>query len=195
MATAFSVQERETITRLLTDAARRCAATIGMKKTTLEQLTREAGISKSAFYRFYDSKEHLFLDILEEWHADIYGSAESVLDGRMDLPLKARVAQAILTACRVMGQGETMALFAKDLPAILRRLPPDVLREHYHSDSQHITRLIDRSGARLKVSRDIAEAMLRMIVMSYFQREDIGEHYQEALEALVYSVCEQIIED
>ena len=87
METAFNMQERENITRLLTDAARRCAATIGMKKTTLEQLTREAGISKSAFYRFYDSKEHLFLDILEEWHADIYGSAESVLDGRMDLPL------------------------------------------------------------------------------------------------------------
>ena len=194
MATAFSAQERETITGLLKEAARRCAATIGMKKTTLEQLTHEAGISKSAFYRFYESKEHLFLDILEEWHAEIYGSAEDVLKIRTDLPIKERICIAILTACRVMGQGHTLVLFAEDLPAMLRRLPPECLERQYHSDNQHIERLIALSGAKLNVSRETACAILRILFMSLFQRADVGDHYQEALETLVHSTCEQIIE-
>ena len=87
MAAAFNEQEREAIVRRLRDAARRCAATIGVRKTTLEQLAREAGISKSAFYRFYDSKERLFLDILEEWHTAIYGSAAAVLEAWPQAPM------------------------------------------------------------------------------------------------------------
>lgn len=193
MAAAFNEQEREAIVRRLRDAARRCAATIGMRKTTLEQLAREAGISKSAFYRFYDSKERLFLDILEEWHTAIYGSAAAVLEVRAALPLRTRVAQAILEAARVMSEGDTMALFAQDLPAMLRRLPPEVVQAHYDSDDQHIERLIDRAGVRLRVSRETACAIIRILFMSLFQRAEVGAHYQQALEALVYSACEQII--
>ncbi len=194
MATAFNAQERETITGLIKDAARRCAGTIGMKRTTLEQLTHEAGISKSAFYRFYESKEHLFLDIFEEWHTEVYGSAEDVIRNRTDLPIKARISMAVLTACRVMGEGQTMALFAEDLPAMLRRLPPECIAQHYHSDDQHIERLIALSGARLKVPKETASAILRILFMSLFQRADIGDNYEEALEVLVQCTCEQIIE-
>ena len=86
-----------------------------------------------------------------------------------------------------------MALFAQDLPAMLRRLPPEVVQAHYDSDDQHIERLIDRAGVRLRVSRETACAIIRILFMSLFQRAEVGAHYQQALEALVYSACEQII--
>lgn len=65
MATAFSPQERERIRDSLLDAALKSAATQGMRHATVDGLAREAGISKGAFYRFYPSKEHLFLSMLE----------------------------------------------------------------------------------------------------------------------------------
>ena len=56
MATAFSPQERERIRDSLLDAALKSAASLGMRHATVDELAREAGISKGAFYRFYPSK-------------------------------------------------------------------------------------------------------------------------------------------
>lgn len=41
---------------------------VGMRQTTVDQLVEAAGISKGAFYKFYSSKEMLFLDLLEDLH-------------------------------------------------------------------------------------------------------------------------------
>ena len=101
MATAFSPQERERIRDSLLDAALKSAATQGMRHATVDGLAREAGISKGAFYRFYPSKEHLFLSMLERTHEEMYGSAEKVLDERTDLPLRERTMRAILEVFRV----------------------------------------------------------------------------------------------
>ena len=73
MATAFSPQERERIRESLLDAALKSAASQGMRHATVDELAREAGISKGAFYRFYQSKEHLFLSMLERTHEEMYG--------------------------------------------------------------------------------------------------------------------------
>ena len=75
MATAFTEQEKQQILRRLRQEARRCASHIGMKKTTVDQLAESAGISKGAFYKFYPTKEALFLEVLEEWHSELYEKA------------------------------------------------------------------------------------------------------------------------
>ena len=68
MSIAFSDKEKEQIQKLLRESAWEFARTIGMKKTTVEQLTKAADISKGAFYLFYPSKEMLFFVVLEELH-------------------------------------------------------------------------------------------------------------------------------
>ena len=57
---AFSDFETEQIRKALLEETRRCAVTLGMRKTSVEQLTQAVGISKGSFYRFYESKERLF---------------------------------------------------------------------------------------------------------------------------------------
>ena len=68
MATAFGETERAQIRTSLQRAAWRHACSEGMKNTSVDQLSAEAGISKGAFYHFYGSKELLFLEVLSNWH-------------------------------------------------------------------------------------------------------------------------------
>ena len=42
---------------------RHCAVTLGMKKTSVDQLTKAVGIAKGSFYKFYESKEMLFFAV------------------------------------------------------------------------------------------------------------------------------------
>ena len=63
MAQPFTSEQRSTIREHLLESARRHAIDDGPEKTSLEALTSEAGISKSSFYKFFDSKEALFLEV------------------------------------------------------------------------------------------------------------------------------------
>lgn len=74
MAKAFTEQEADIILQNLKTSARRYAASRGVRKTTVDELAREAGISKGAFYKFYPSKEMLFFEILEDMHTEIYAA-------------------------------------------------------------------------------------------------------------------------
>jgi AcrR family transcriptional regulator len=65
MPKAFTENERNLINRRLMDEGMRMFSTFGLKKTSVEELANAAGISKAAFYLFFDSKEALFMDVVE----------------------------------------------------------------------------------------------------------------------------------
>ncbi len=65
MGTAFTDNEKNIIKTKLKACASSCMSKYGIKKTTVDELVKEVGISKGAFYKFYDSKELLFLRYLK----------------------------------------------------------------------------------------------------------------------------------
>jgi len=193
MASAFTKQEQTIIKKALKDAAAEFAATIGMKKTTIDQLADEAGISKGAFYRFYDSKESLFFEVLEDEHTELYNAALQVLTTQTDLPAPKRAAKAILKIFTIMEKRSLMDFFSNDMPSILRKVPPEILQEHYHSDDVHIKDIITQSGLKLTVSSEVASAAIRGLMLTLLYRKDIGEHYHSVLTILVEGACEKMV--
>jgi len=71
MPKAFSDAERDHIRSRLHEAGAQLFAKQGLRKTTIDEIVRAAGISKGAFYRFYDTKEALCLDVLETIEAGL----------------------------------------------------------------------------------------------------------------------------
>ena len=61
---SFSGQERTLIDQRLRAAAAECLERYGVRKTTVDELVRRAGIPKGTFYLFYPSKEALFFSLL-----------------------------------------------------------------------------------------------------------------------------------
>src|SRR5687768_17315542 len=70
MPKGFSQKEKELIRSKLLQKGREYFEKYGLRKTNVEDLTRAAGISKGAFYLFFDSKEELFLEILEAFESE-----------------------------------------------------------------------------------------------------------------------------
>ena len=67
MPRRFNEDEEARIRATLHAAGRTIIGSRGVRKTTVEELTRAAGIAKGSFYRFYASKEELALTLLAEW--------------------------------------------------------------------------------------------------------------------------------
>ena len=80
MPTPFSAEERARITERLLETGRRLFTTQGLRKTSLDDLVAPAGIAKSSFYAFFDSKEALYLELMLRQAPELHRQLAAVLD-------------------------------------------------------------------------------------------------------------------
>jgi len=64
MPRAFKEEEKEKIRVKLLESGRSCFLRYGLKKTTIEDVVQPAGIAKSSFYLFFESKESLYVEVI-----------------------------------------------------------------------------------------------------------------------------------
>lgn len=192
MAKAFSQHETDMILKDLRASARKCAVSQGMRKATVEELAKAADISKGAFYKFYSSKEMLFLELLEDLHSEIYEACADVLMRNQGKPAYLRTAEAVLEACKLMGQSGMMDFLEQDVPFLLRRIPAEVLEEHYHGDEIHIKEVLQNAGLQPEGGMELAAATVRGLFLTVSHRDNIGPLYPQVLETLVYGACQRL---
>ena len=111
---AFTDYETEQLHKALLKETRRCAVTLGMKKTSVDQLTKAVGIAKGSFYKFYESKEMAFFAVLESIHSELYGVADQALHRNGGLPTSERAAEAVLAVCRRLSDTGDMVFIERD---------------------------------------------------------------------------------
>ena len=178
---AFSAEENAAIRETLLREARRCAVTLGLRKTSVEQLTEAAGISKG-----------LFFEVLEDIHSEVYQLAEQVLEEGKDLPPDERIANVLLTACSRLSEIGAMKFIEEDSAYLLRRIPAQVKAEHYHSDEVHIRDLLEESGLTPRGGIALAAATIRGLILTVSHQEQIGALYPQVLETLTRGACEEL---
>ena len=187
---AFSAEENAAIRETLLREARRCAVTLGLRKTSVEQLTEAAGISKGLFYKYFASKELLFFEVLEDIHSEVYQVAEQALEEGKDLPPDERIANVLLTACSRLSEIGAMKFIEEDSAYLLRRIPAQVKAEHYHSDEVHIRDLLEESGLTPRGGIALAAATIRGLILTVSHQEQIGALYPQVLDPLALGVCD-----
>ena len=85
----ISDQDRAVRRQRIVDAAWRRLATNGYHETTIDDVCDEAGVSKGAFYGYFDTKQALFLALLEEETEALNGVAGELAE--QELPGAERV--------------------------------------------------------------------------------------------------------
>ena len=191
---AFTDYETEQLRKALLKEARRCAATLGMKKTSVDQLTRSVGIAKGSFYKFYASKEMLFFAVLESIHSELYDVAEHALSEGKDLAPSQCAAKAILAVCKRLSDTGDMIFIENDARLVLQRLPEAVKNEHYHDDETHIQELLQNSGLHPNGGIALAATAVRGLILTVSHEEQIGELYPQVLNTLVCGACKELFE-
>ena len=193
---AFSAEENAAIRETLLREARRCAVTLGLRKTSVEQLTEAAGISKGLFYKYFASKELLFFEVLEDIHSEVYQVAEQALEEGKDLPPDERIANVLLTACSRLSEIGAMKFIEEDSAYLLRRIPAQVKAEHYHSDEVHIRDLLEESGLTPRGGIALAAVCAFKygipMILTVSHQEQIGALYPQVLETLTRGACEEL---
>ena len=75
----FGEQEKIRIKQCLLEEGERLFAAYGLKRVTIDDIVKAVNIAKASFYKFYEGKEYLFLDITQRAQKEIFEALNGVL--------------------------------------------------------------------------------------------------------------------
>jgi AcrR family transcriptional regulator len=192
MPRAFSERERDLIRQRLRAAGRQAFTDFGLRRTAVDDLVRAAGISKGAFYLFYESKEELLIELLEQIETELQTrllaralspelSVEQSLRELLQEAVSARRTQPLLR--RLSGD---------ELELLVRRVSPERAEALRRADIAATSRWLYHWRARavsFPIDAEVLTGLLRALLFASLREDEIGPAvYPRVLAALTDGV-------
>ncbi|QLG27643.1 TetR/AcrR family transcriptional regulator [Halorarum halophilum] len=190
----FTDEKRAKVRESLRESGRELFARHGVRKTTISELTESAGIGTGTFYRFYDSKEDLYVDIVEKQTEALIPRLLRESVQKYDDPEQAIAALLDATFDEFESNPLLRQVIAEDEVSHLRDSVPDeeLTKKRAHSMEfvlPHIENWYDEGKVIGPDPETIAET-IRAVSRIVLQREQIGEErYPEVRDTLVAAVA------
>jgi len=177
MPRAFSEREKGLIGKRLLEQGYRLFSAYGLKKTNIEEIAKAAGISKGAFYSFYESKEALLMNVIEQAEIRVRQEIWAVIDLPGPSP-RARLF-AILKKAFTLFEAIPILQFCtgNDYDLLFSRIPAEKLQEHLASDQRFIDELIIRcqnAGIPIQIQSEQITALLYPLVLAFLHKDDLS---------------------
>ena len=174
MPRAFSADENDHIRSRLRAAGAEAFARRGLRGTTVEELARAAGISKGAFYRFYDSKDALLLALVDEYETAAHAEIETAVRAHphrgisylVDSAVHALESHPLLTV--LMSEEGLRALHTATVEQRAVLLERDVRLVH------RVVSVMRESGVAIDLPERVLVGLLRSLVFVGHHRDEIG---------------------
>jgi AcrR family transcriptional regulator len=164
----------------------------------VEELTDAVGISKGAFYLFYESKEELLMEILEGMEADF---RSQIFDFSIDPKQNARelLARLLKKTLLTWEQYPLVKNFSlSDYEYLSRKLPPERVRAHARQDNEFVNdfiKRIKREGITVKASPRVVSNLMKSLFFVGLHRNDLGNsEYVETMGVLADLIAGYIVE-
>jgi AcrR family transcriptional regulator len=172
---AWSKQEKEKVKAVLKKVGKRLFEKFGLKKTTVDDIVQAAKISKGAFYHFYQSKEELYFEIVEELEKE----NKTKIFSRLSQPGKSiresfrsflNELFAMMTENPIYSQ-----LSNTDYEYLLRKLPEETVNAHVKRDfaqfASHFAVWMEEGYMR-KVSLEALSGLMLTLFYFIMHREE-----------------------
>lgn len=200
MPRGFTEKEKKSIKKALAEKGKAAFETYGFGKTTIADLAKAANIAKGSFYQFYQSKEELFVDIMEEIEDRIQGEmlqeiAESPEPA--DLLLK-RLMKRELLAVREEPILR-MALSTEVLERVWRKLPEERIEANIGKDVRFLTHLMEKRPEALVLrSHDpaVMAGLFRSLFFLVLHEPEIGtDAFQAVSDFYVEALVDKLFKE
>jgi AcrR family transcriptional regulator len=197
MPRALSEQEKETIRAQFREKGKKLFEKHGLKKTSVDELTKAVGVSKGAFYLYFESKEELFLEILEQIEKEIQTSILEFVVKPNANPRK-NVSGMLESFLLTWDAYPLLKHFSKtDFDYLVRKVPAERAMQHANNDedfSNEFINKIKREGIMVKASPRVISNLIKSLFFIGLHREDLGEaHYQETMDVMINLVSGYIV--
>jgi AcrR family transcriptional regulator len=188
MPRAFNEVEREKIRERLLAAGKKSINRSGVRLLVVDDIAREAGISKGSFYSFFPSREDFILSVFEAWEAEYRGALIREISENGGTA-RQKLERFFLGAFEILEREPGLARMGfGEIERLIEGLPPERIAAHQAQDHEVLGRtfaawaeggLID--GGALAALPGIISALFSIAI----HKEDFREgSYRAAIELI-----------
>lgn len=198
MTKAFSDKEKELIRNKLIEKGKELFDRYGLRKTSIGDLTNAVGIAQGSYYNFFQSKEELYFEIMEQ--EEKHMKSRLLSTHKVEENLTKQSLEAFLSDAFGMIDESTFIkklMNGEDYELLVRKLPEERIAKHIETDSDILTPMItmwQKQGAVIDRKPEVIGGLLRAVFTLALHKKEIGEDiFQEVLELLIELIAQGIV--
>ncbi|MGA2819895.1 MAG: TetR/AcrR family transcriptional regulator [Anaerolineales bacterium] len=169
MPRAFNEHDKELIRKRLLEQGYKLFSACGLRKTNIEEIAKAAGISKGAYYLFYESKEALFMDVVELAERRFRQELLATINLPGPSP-RAHLFAVLKKAFALLKTVPVLQFFTgDDYDLLIRRIPEGKLQDHLASDRVFFEELVaccKDAGIPIRVRPEEISGLLYPLVLT-----------------------------
>jgi AcrR family transcriptional regulator len=171
----------------------------GLRHLVVDDIAREAGISKGSFYSFYPSREEFVLTVFESWEAEYRGALiKEVVEGAGTA--RERIERFFLGTFAILEREPGLAhLGMKEIQTIIERLPPERIEAHQTADNRVLEDTFGRLVAKGLLPPEIVTAFRGLVPALFSIAMHKGDFppgsYQPAVNLIAEALALRIASD
>lgn len=177
MPRAFSESEKQIIEESLLEQGKKQFSAFGLRKTNVEEIAQAAGISKGAFYLFFQSKEELFMRVIEQVERDFRRQALKLIDRPGPTP-RARLTAILIDLFGLWDKVPILHVFGNsDYQTLLRRMPGQTMTDHMRGDMEFLHELyssLSETGIRITAPPEVFMQLMYAMFLQMLHGSDLG---------------------
>ena len=190
MPKIYSETERTDIKDNLKREAKILMIERGIKKTTVDELVKRAGIPKGTFYLFYPSKEMLLFECIQDFHNE----ADKIISDGMEQIIRKyksrtkgkrfsnecldEITDVLMEAINITrGSCLKIMLDPESMNLLISKLPEDVLKKHGNYSKENI--LLEFFGIKDKEKIQAISGSFTLILLGLIYSPVLGDELAE----------------
>lgn len=197
MPKKFSDNEKEYIGKRLKEEAMKCLVTYGVKRTTVDELVKRVNIPKGTFYLFYDSKELLLFDAINDIHDEVQNKMMTEMPDLMkDMSVDGLTDFFVRMYKDVNRTGLLTLMTNGEMELLMRKLPEEVVKEHTMQDDLNVEQLFSFIPHKEDIDMNAFSGALRGIFLTMLHQREIGEQiFDDAMRLMLRGIIIQMMEE
>lgn len=192
MARSFTEREKENIKRSLQEACKQSWTQYGYKKTSVDELCRQVGISKGAFYLFFESKEALFCEVLCSVQEQICNAALEIIEKHKG---KYGVAEALKLIYREYDKNNFLYNSdSMDFTILMNKLSEGQAKKIEESNRMSQQLFFSQPYLKFKVDTDLAMSVIYSLIMNIKNKDVLPHNHMETFDFMVDHLIDSLYE-
>ena len=193
----FSETEKEQIHNQLLTVAKQLFSAKGIKKTSLEELTSAVGIAKSSFYVFFESKEMLYLELLEQEGPGIEKRVWGAINQKSSI--KDKIKTYLHEMTRELADNPLMKrlqTYPDELQIIARKVTPEFLQKKIERNVLPLLDFIKKqkeAGELIEEDTEVIMRLMRAAMTISMHKEDIGIDFYPKVQDMMFEAVSSYI--
>jgi len=198
LARGFTEREKEIIRNDLIAKGRELFGSYGLKKTSIEDLTKAVGIAQGSFYTFFSSKEELYLEVMDREGEAI--KQKLLKEDDIKELTREKFKSFFKKVLDIVNDNPIIRqmFLEEEVDTLIRKIPPEKMKEYNKRFMRDFLPIIEKWQAEGAIIRECKpEAIIALLQVLYhpiLHKKDFDDEvFDEMLELLVDIVAKGLV--